>query len=146
MVDVTIDTKETTLNPFVLPQPVTLPDEHAERLAAAKHLGDLAVASAIRYLRSELFRRREETMARIDEPGALERAVHLDSAYQTYSRLLDAIRDESTAPGLYGPQYLVELAGVADSLAQRGGVPMTVANLLKRLRDAPLSLAVEVYA
>ncbi|MGY1548338.1 hypothetical protein [Streptomyces sp. MN6] len=146
MSSVAIDTKETTLNPFALPAPVDLPDNLAAALKTAEHLGDQAVASAVRYLRTELYKRREEVMSRIDTPGSLTRAVNLDAAYQTYSRLLTVIRDEQDDPGLYGAAYLVELASVADGLAQRGGLPVNVAARLKHLRDAPVLQAVGGHA
>src|SRR5690606_37814910 len=123
MSTVAIDAKETTLNPFVLPTPAELPDSVAVALRSAEHLGDPAVASAVRYLRTELYKQRETVMSRIDAPGAVSNAVHLDAAYQTYSRLLTTIHDEQDDPGLYGPAYLVQLAAVADGLAQRGGLP-----------------------
>ncbi|MGN7135518.1 hypothetical protein [Streptomyces pseudogriseolus] len=146
MSTVAIDTKETTLNPFVPPTPAKLPDTLSAALTAAQHLGDPAVASSLRYLRTELYKRREEVMSRIDAPGAVSHAVHLDAAYQTYTRLLTTIRDEQDDPGLYGAPYLVELAAVADGLAQRGGLPINVATRLKHLRDVPVPHTEGVYA
>lgn len=143
---VAIDAKETTLNPFTLPTPAELPDAFSAALTKAQHLGDPTVAASVRYLRTELYKRREEVMSRIDAPGAVSHAVHLDAAYQTYTRLLTAIRDEQEDPGLYGPAYLVELAAVADGLAQRGGLPINVAARLKHLRDVPVPHALEARA
>lgn len=143
---VTIDTKETTLNPFVSPAPVELPEHLAAPLASAKHLAEESVPQSVRYLRSEVYKVRGQYMSAVAVPGVLERAVKLDAAYQTYTRLLDTIRDEEEDPGLYGSPYLVELAAVADALAHQGGVPVNLAARLGHLRDVPVPLADEVPA